>query len=192
MEDILKNCDTSKITTFATPIQIPTFDRELFLQEIKNIDHLFTNRHGIVGGGCWQSFTIHGGSYDQHQVSEEQPPESFIWTPEACELIPTITNYFKNLNMYKSYGLICIKRLNPEGYLERHTDVGFTTLPVNIAVNNPEGCAMHMWDTDMTYDGHVDFNSTGAVRLDVNKYHYVHNSSDIDRYHIIVHNDYRC
>ena len=34
MDDILKNCDTSKITTFAKPVELPPFDRKLFLQEM--------------------------------------------------------------------------------------------------------------------------------------------------------------
>jgi ribosomal protein S18 acetylase RimI-like enzyme len=191
MDDILKNCDTSKITTFAKPVELPPFDRKLFLQEIKNVEELFTNRHNNKNAD-WMSFTIHGCSYDQHVPSDEQPPENFTWTTEACKYMPNITNYFKRLNMHESYGLICIKKLKSGGYLQRHVDQGFHTLPVNIAINNPEGCVMHMWDDDMSYNGYVDFDSTGAVELNVNKPHYVRNDGDTARYHIIVHNDYRC
>jgi hypothetical protein len=179
-----------KTASFAKPITVPDFDSNVFLQEIENIKHLFTNRHGI-NTATWLSFTIHGASYNQHRVSEDQPPESFVWTPEACSLIPNITDYFKNLRMYDKYGLICIKLLKPSGYINLHIDEGFETLPVNIAINNPSECKMHMWDTDMTYNGIVDFDLTGAVQLNVNKYHYVHNQSDTDRYHIIVHDQYK-
>jgi hypothetical protein len=179
----------NKITPFAKPISIPAFDNELFLNEIKNVRHLFTNRHGNPNA-TWLSFTIHGGSYDQHQVSNKQPQSSFDWTPEACHLIPNITDYFKNLNMHDRYGLICIKLLRPGGFINLHIDKGFNQLPVNIAINNPSECIMHMWDTNFSYSGVVDFESTGAVELNVNKYHYVTNDSDTDRYHIIVHKEY--
>ena len=187
--EYIERTTANKTATFANPINLSDFDSQLFLNEIKNVEHLFTNRHGNQDA-TWLSFTIHGASYDQHQFTIGDDIRSLKWTPEACDLLPNITDYFKNLGLYKRYGLICIKLLKPGGFINMHIDQGFKQLPVNIAINNPIGCDMHMWDTDFSYNGIVDFNSTGAVELNVNKYHYVDNQSDTNRYHIIVHKEY--
>jgi hypothetical protein len=184
--EYIERTSPDKIATFATPITVPDFDSDIFLHEIQNIKHMFTNRHGKKNA-TWLSFSIHGETYDQHQVKEKDGYKNLRWTPEACELIPNITEYFQNLNMHENYGLISIKLLKPGGFINIHRDEGFHTLPVNIAINNPPGCVMHMWDSDFSYNGIVDFTTTGAVELNVNKYHYVHNNSEIDRYHVIVH-----
>ena len=77
--------------------------------------------------------------------------------------------------------------LEPGGYIAPHTDTLKHKLsPVNIALNHPKGCIMKM-----AGHGTVPFKDGEAYILDVGNTHAYYNKSNEDRYHIIVHGNYK-
>ena len=76
-------------------------------------------------------------------------------------------------------------RLAPGGYIMPHSDgEGRIFGPLNIAINNPEGCNFYFesW-------GKVPFKQGTGFFLDIGNVHAVYNNSDETRYHFIVHGD---
>ena len=74
--------------------------------------------------------------------------------------------------------------LDPGAVIEIHRDNNTPMLyPVNIALNNPDGCRFRMKNR-----GDVPFVDSGrACLVDVSNLHSVWNNSDTPRIHIIVH-----
>lgn len=73
--------------------------------------------------------------------------------------------------------------LEPGGYILPHADVDWKQLgPVNLALNNPDGCEFIMED-----HGIIPFTNGTANMLAIGNVHAVYNNSHEDRFHIIVH-----
>jgi hypothetical protein len=78
--------------------------------------------------------------------------------------------------------------VEPGGYIAPHSDNVHNSpgAAVNISLNNPAGCKL------TNIYGSVPFRDTGSVFLFNNYYrHAVHNASDTDRFHMIVHGQWR-
>ena len=78
--------------------------------------------------------------------------------------------------------------LEPNGYIAPHIDNEKSSVAaaVNISLNNPDGCRF------TTEWGTIPFNDNGSIMMINNHYrHSVHNDSDTDRFHIIVHGGWR-
>ena len=85
---------------------------------------------------------------------------------------------------YKQYFRIRIMRISPGGHIWPHIDGGFDHLgPINVALNNPEGCAFYMGGV-----GILPFKQGTAISLNIgSKMHAVVNNSNENRYHLIIH-----
>jgi hypothetical protein len=170
------------------------FDTDLLLKECQSVDHLYFNHRSQdkkkgYGHDGWQSLTLHG--LDKHKTEHftkygfnNLEEANYHWT-DAADLVPNLTSFLKSLP-YKLFDRVRIMRLAPGGYVMPHTDgPGRIFSPLNIAINNPNGCEFVFKDR-----GIVPFVAGTGVVIDVAREHIVINDSDEPRYHIIVHGHY--
>jgi hypothetical protein len=154
-------------------------------------DHLFVghrqkDRQYSYNHEGWAAITLHGISptatenYEQYGFTNAAEAD-YHWT-EVCDLFPACTEFVKSLK-YKQYDRVRIMKLSAGGYIMPHTDgQGRIFGPLNIAINNPEGCDFYFrkW-------GQVPFDQGRGNFLDIGNEHIVWNNSNEDRYHFIVH-----
>lgn len=157
-------------------------------QECIGNDHLFVghrqkDKHLSYSHEGWSALTLHGirpdatEHYDQYGLTEPD----YKWT-EVCEYFPTCVQFLKKLG-FRSYDRVRIMRLAPGGYIMPHSDGdGRIFGPLNIAINNPEGCNFYFEEW-----GKVPFKQGTGFFLDIGNIHAVYNNSNEPRYHFIVH-----
>ena len=156
------------------------------LEEIYNVSSYFVaHRDDYNTNLGWESFCVHGKSYDATRESEfYNDDRPMIWTKEAIKLMPNTIEYFKNIWPCDEYDRLRIMKLSPGAVIEVHQDyIGPTKMgPINIAITQPDECKFYI-------EGHgvVPFTPGSAIWLDVGRRHCVINDSNEDRYHIIVH-----
>ena len=152
--------------------------------EIKAIDHLLVLHREDEGRG-WYSFCIHGKSYDATRGDEYYNDDRpHVWTKEAVSFMPNTVKFFKDNWFGNEFFRIRIMKLVPGGMIAYHQD---NELPgalgaINIAINNPEGTYFAMKN-----HGIVPFEPGLAIMLNIANPHAVINTSNLPRYHIIVH-----
>ena len=170
-------------------------DTDLLLTECKQVDHLYfdhrsQDKKSGYGHHGWQSLTLHG--IDKHKTEHytkygfsSLEEAQYHWT-DVCELVPNLHKFLSSLP-YKLFDRVRIMRLAPNGYVMPHTDNKYQRAfsPLNIAINNPEGCHFIFKDK-----GIVPFVAGTGMILDVGREHIVVNYSNEPRYHIIVHGHY--
>ena len=173
-----------------------TFPYKRMLAEVKAIKSLFVQHRAeeqIAGyrHKGWASLCIHGvSSYKTNHYtsygykSNEETP--YIWTEIAAKC-PYTYDFFKNTYPCDNYYRVRFMLLEPGGYIAPHNDMNEHKLsPVNIALNHPTNCLMKM-----AHHGTVPFKEGTAFILDVGNTHAYYNKSNEDRYHIIVHGNYK-
>jgi hypothetical protein len=161
------------------------------LEEVKQLDHLFVPHRDDGQTKGWASLCLHGLGADKTDAPSVYPefrgiPDDelpYRWT-EVADLCPIAADYFKNQFPYQRYMRLRFMRLAPGGYIGPHNDSQtFSLSAVNISLNNPTGCEMVLEGV-----GVVPFEDSGTVMAFNTSYnHMVINSSDIPRYHMIVH-----
>lgn len=139
----------------------------------------------------WSSLTIHGisskhtmnwDSYDEYKQlgSEELVP--YDWT-DISDKIPKTIDYLKNTFPHSYYTRVRFMLLKAGGFVLPHKDRDHKLLfPINIALNNPEGCNFIMEN-----QGIVPFKPGKGFLLDLSNTHAVWNNSNEDRIHLIIH-----
>jgi hypothetical protein len=166
-------------------------DFKIMHNECLNNDHLFVGHRQkdklfSYNHEGWAAITLHGISptatenYEQYGFKSIEEA-NYHWT-EVCALFPTCTAFIKSLK-YEKYDRVRIMKLAPGGHIMPHVDgPGRIFGPLNIAINNPEGCEFYFrkW-------GKVPFNQGRGNFLDIANEHIVWNNSDQARYHFIVH-----
>jgi len=174
---------SSGLPWLALDIQVPHLE---ILKEIHNVSQYFvTHRDEYNTNLGWESFCIHGKSYDATRESgfyNDQRP--MTWTKEAVELMPVTVDYFKNTWPCTAYDRLRIMKLTPGAVIEVHQDYQgpLRMGPINLAITQPNECKFYIEG-----QGVVPFEPGSAIWLDVGRRHCVVNDSDEDRYHIIVH-----
>ena len=135
----------------------------------------------------WRSICVHGistvhtANHDRYGfINPELAP--YDWT-DISKFCPITTEFFRDTFGYDSYERIRFMLLEPGGYILPHADVQHKKLsPINIALSNPIGCEFVMEDW-----GTVPFEPGSINMLAVGNTHAVYNSSNEDRFHVIVH-----
>jgi hypothetical protein len=170
------------------------FNKNIFLEECKQIDDLFvSHRKNDSNNGYqhrgWSAITLHGidknktEHYTQYGF-KSQDEANYQWT-DVCDNIPNIYNFLNSLP-YRKFDRVRIMRLESHGYIMPHNDNNKRTFgPLNIAINNPDKCFFIFEKY-----GIVPFEPGNGFILDVSKTHAVINMSKETRYHIIVHGEY--
>jgi hypothetical protein len=145
--------------------------------------------HRSEGGGHrgWKSLCLHGISSahtenaDKYGMSQEDP-SIYQWT-DISRLAPLTTNFFQEKFHYKCFHRLRFMLLEPGGYISPHRDYDDYKLgPVNIALNNPEGCEFYMESV-----GLVPFTPGTVNKLALVNRHCVVNRSQEPRIHMIIH-----
>ena len=180
------------------PLVLPEAPYTEMLSEAQKLKDLFVN-HRIednlpveYNNKGWASVCLHGeewnktesfNQYPEHKGKTDQDIE-YKWCEEITSKCPITTDYFKKSFPAQEYYRVRFMYLEPNGYIQPHRDRDHSMLfPVNIALNNPEGCIFRMKDK-----GDVPFNPKGgACLVDISNTHSVWNNSDTARIHIIVH-----
>lgn len=178
-------------------VKLPNLPYHEMLSEARQISDMFVEhrsndptQHGAAHKG-WSSLTIHGIS-SQHTMNWDSYPEykqlnneslvPYTWT-EIANLIPRTVEYFKDIFPHEYYTRVRFMKLAPGGYILPHKDRDHTLLfPINIALNNPDGCNFIMENY-----GIIPFEESKSFLLDLSNRHAVWNNSNEDRIHIIVH-----
>jgi len=172
-------------------LDLPDAPYAAMLQEAQNLDHLFVPHRDSESHSGWSSLCVHGISsqhtnhyqvYPEYQdLPDEQIP--YKWT-EIQDQCPVTVEYFKNHFPYDIYHRLRYMKLAPGGYINPHRDHNEVCLnAVNISLNNPNGCKF-------VFENHglIPFKDSGSAFLIANGIiHSVWNTSDVPRYHIIVH-----
>lgn len=169
-------------------------DTDLLLNECQSVDDLYFNHRSQdkqkgYGHEGWQSLTLHG--IDKHKTEHytkygfsSLEDANYHWT-DVCNQIPNLYKFLSSLP-YKLFDRVRIMKLAPGGYIMPHTDGrGRIFSPLNIAINNPDGCHFVFKDK-----GIVPFVAGTGMIIDVGREHIVINDSNEARYHIIVHGHY--
>ena len=158
------------------------------LEEAKALQSLMlAHRSDYEDNRGWKSLVLHGISSLHTQGAEKygmDPEDNSIyrWT-DISDMAPVTTAFFKEQFHYDWFHRVRIMMLEPGGYICPHTDFDHYTLgPVNIALNNPEGCEFVMQNA-----GVVPFQQGTIKKLALVNRHAVFNNSDQARFHIIVH-----
>ena len=166
-------------------------DFDSMLDECRRNDHLFVghrqqDQHLSYSHEGWSAITLHGinstatENYEQYGYSSEEAA-NYQWT-EVCDLFPKCAEFLKSLG-YTKYSRVRIMKLRAGGYIMPHVDgPGRVFGPLNIAINNPQGCGFYFKDW-----GRVPFVQGRGIMLDIGNEHVVLNDSNEDRYHFIVH-----
>lgn len=176
------------------PYSVIDFDNDFdgMLEEIKSLEKTYFVKHrdkdklNSYNHEGWNAVTLHGidstktEHFDRYGF-ETQEDANYHWT-DVCEYLPKLTNFIKSLE-YEQYDRVRIMKLEAGGFVMPHTDgKGRIFGPLNIAINNPEGCQFVFKD-----HGLVPFKKGRGVFLDLGNEHAVWNNSNEDRYHVIVH-----
>ena len=147
--------------------------------------------HRSQGSPGWRSICLHGEAWDKtdyytaylENTGKTADEIAYSWT-EIAERCPVTTQYFREEFPNHNYQRLRYMWLDPQGYIEPHQDRTQHYLsPINVALNNPEGCVFKMQDK-----GHVPFTDGGSACLvDIGNIHSVWNNSDTPRVHMISH-----
>jgi len=161
-------------------------------REAQALRDMFVFHRGEEAGmQGWRSLAVHGISATKTNVPQtyglDPDQVKYDWT-EIQDQCPVTVKFFKEVFPYNQYQRLRYMLVEPGGYIAPHSD-NVSNMPgaaVNISLNNPKGCRL------TTVHGTVPFRNSGSVFLFNNHYrHAVHNNSDTDRFHMIVHGAWR-
>jgi hypothetical protein len=169
------------------------FPYEEMLAEAKAMREHFVRYHvntHLYKQEKWFSLSLHGYEYNKPSAYTAYPEytnpydaiNDFKWT-WAAEHCPITVNWLKNTFPTKKFGRVRFMLLEAGGWIQRHFDSDEPVIEaVNMALNNPEGCVWN-WDDGTT----LDYKSGDMYALNLHHYHAIENTSNEDRYHMIVH-----
>lgn len=183
----------SKLPWLKLDIEFPYQEMLKEAQALKNefVAHRPIERNAGYRHKGWHSLCLHGISSKQTEhythygySSNEETP--YIWT-EIADACPISVKWLKNIYPCDEYYRVRFLLLEPRGMIAPHRDMDEHKLsPVNIALSHPKKCYFKMLD-----HGIIPFSEGDAFMLDVaNKHAYI-NKSNQDRYHMIIHGNYK-
>lgn len=172
------------------PLDLPDAPYEEMLKEAVALKDMFIVHRSPDSLG-WKSLCIYGEEWDKTHYYTAYPENAnkrmedieYKWT-KVADLCPITTKYFKDEFVHIPTQRIRFMWLDPYGYILPHQDRKEHYLsPINIALNNPNGCIFNM-----DSKGYVPFKETGnSCLVDIGNLHSVWNNSDTPRIHIISH-----
>jgi len=163
---------------------------EKMLEEAKALRSKFiTYRQTDSLNSSWHSLPIIGLASDKPYAwnvydykNAKEAAQDINWT-EIAELCPVTSDWLKNVYPSQSYGRVRFMMLEAGGSIDYHTDTEHPVLAaVNVALSNHPECKWHWKDRDS-----LAFKPGDAYAMNLSYEHSVINSSNEDRYHIIIH-----
>jgi len=184
------------------PITLPGAPFADMYKEAQGLEDLFVSHRTHPNESAeyahlgWKSICLHGIGWDKTQHWDRyseytgltEADVKYQWCGEIVERCPETTRYFKEEFPNHNYQRLRFMWLDPQGYIQPHRDRTVNMLqPINVALNNPEGCVFKMQD-----QGYVPFKDGGSACLvDIGNLHSVWNNSDTPRIHMISHAPWR-
>ena len=177
-------------------LDIP-FDNDTWTKEAKLAEPYYVPHRASESGG-WESCCIHGIRTDATEnwpeYVAEETPDLYRWT-ELSDIVPTITDFWKNKFPAEKYVRLRFMKLKPGGYIAAHSDApgrGYIpgepadhdssdSWPINLAIIHPENCHMVLEKF-----GIVPFAPGKVFLINIRHYHAVINFSNEDRIHMIA------
>ena len=163
------------------------FPHEIAMQEILQIPRDMFTGHRTTMSKNWFQFVIFGQNYNKTHVTWD--PNNSNFTHEALKFMPKTVEWFKKFYPSNSLSGIKLALLAPNGKIDKHRDrskngksglqIGNRST-VNIAVNNPAGAEFFIADTT------IPFQAGSCMFIDFGQEHYLTNTSEFDRFHILV------
>lgn len=180
------------------PIELPNFPYKEAYNEALQLEEFFSEHRMNTEipeeyrNRDWSSVCLHGEdwnktesftAYEENKGKTEKDIK-YKWCTEITTKCPVTTKYFQETFPAQEYQRVRFMKLEPQGYILPHKDRENNMLmPINIALNNPDGCLFRMKGK-----GDVPFNKTGSASLvDISNEHSVWNNSSEARIHMIVH-----
>lgn len=180
--------DNTQLPWIPVPINVPWKD---IYEEAHHLLHTACYTAHRPNSSGWLSLAIYGMSSVHTNVPEDYAlPDSAErdlsdWT-DIAKFCPRTVEWMKDEVAYDRFTRVRFMAVLPGGWLAPHTDrpritgVGAT----NIAINNPDGCAMVMRDF-----GVFPFEPGTAFKINTGYEHAVWNRSDEPRIHMIFDGD---
>ena len=186
LDYIMSKKNPKRFTSFLKE-NLKEYPLVLTLEQIKNIEDYFVNHRDELDSKGWQSFCIHGKSYDAtREDSYYGDNRHHEFTKEAMRLMPKTVEFFFTEYPAVNFSRVRVMKLLPGGYILLHKDGSRRELsPVNIAITQPDDCHFIVEKY-----GEIPFKPGKSFFLDVSNMHTVVNYSGVPRYHIIVHADH--
>lgn len=137
----------------------------------------------------WYSLPIvgisseHPYSWEVYNYKDARAAAPYMQWTEIAEQCPVTVNWLQTVYPSSSYARVRFMLLEAGGEIPFHRDTTHSVLgAVNVALNNPKNCLWKWSDGDS-----LQF-EPGDVRLmNISYEHSVQNSSNEDRYHLIIH-----
>lgn len=149
---------------------------------------LYRNQDQYAHSG-WYSLPLYGLGLDKPMswdaygyATANEAAKDFDWT-EIAQQCPITVNWLKNVFPSKKLGRVRFMLLEAGGFIAPHKDSPYSVPdPVNIALTNSKECKWQWSDGSS-----LDFDPGSAYAMNISYEHSVVNSSNQDRYHLIVH-----
>jgi hypothetical protein len=166
-----------------------TKDNNLLVDEdnlnLPNINKSYKKNNVTEG---WKSVVFYSGEKPVKESIEvrlkfsggfDEIAEMVEWTSDLAEKCPEFNKYFEIQKLKK----IRIMWLDPQGFVGPHVDTKISdlSLPMNIALNNPDGCEYRVKDK-----GCAPFKKGNACLVNRSLPHAVWNRSNEIRIHVLV------
>ena len=173
------------------PIDLPNADYKSMFKEALQVKDLLVEHRDSESHKGWSSVCVHGEAYNRTRAwndyednqGKTEKDIKYGYCKEVVDRCPIIYNFISSLP-FTNLARVRIMYLEAGGYILPHNDRSWNKLnPLNIGLNQPEGCIFRMKDK-----GDVPFPvNGGACLVDISNVHSVWNNSSTPRVHIIVH-----
>lgn len=171
------------LSTLKLLIDIP--HEEMYAEAVQAGSKHGWEYHRDSDGSGWAGLTIHGqGKHITNTPEFSNSNDEYHWT-EVADDCPVTKQWLDNSPYFYDYMRVRFMLVEPDGFVLPHRDFKGSKLgPINIALNNPNGCEFYMEDA-----GRVPW-QPGDVRLmNVGRKHAVYNESNEPRIHMILHSN---
>jgi|TARA_B100001105_G_scaffold124076_1_gene99420 hypothetical protein len=184
--DIDNIMDNTKVPWVSIP-EIPVPWKDIHKEAIHLLETECFTIHRAPGSGGWLSLCMHGMSsvhtncpedYDLPDSAEEELSD---WT-DIAKFCPITKEWMQDEMLYDQFGRVRFMCVLPGGWIMPHSDtdrvagLGAT----NVAINNPDGCALVMEEY-----GTMPFTPGSVFKINTGYVHSVWNRSEEPRIHMI-------
>jgi len=183
-------------------LRIPfEFDHEGCLQEaMELLDQFVIHRPYEQTSNTstnWKSLALHGLDGDKtkthcHSYYGNYSNPTYKLT-EIAKKCPKTLQFLSKLTTFEQCERVRFMLLEPGAKIKVHSDAPnqAVAVAINIALNMPQGCHFYIdSNSDGSHNSYtkmIPFKAGNLFMVNVAKYHYVENNSNIPRLHIIVH-----
>jgi hypothetical protein len=178
--------DNTRVPWVGVPeINVPW--KEIYAEAIHLLEAECFSLHRANSGGGWLSLCMHGMSSvhtnvpEDYGLPDEAERELSDWT-DISKFCPITKEWMQDNMLYDNFSRVRFMCLLPGGWIMPHRDVDQLKKlgATNVAINNPDGCALVMEEY-----GTMPFTPGSVFKINTGHFHSVWNRSDEPRIHMI-------